>query len=221
MGWRDWLSLPPIQHNLATQSIVERHREVPALWELAAKRLYPAVRSRFAPVSAEIEPRREGRGIPAIVRRAWVADLSVVLLYDFGPRMVQVSEETAAIWGQSHDALWQRALRNLRALPRPHWEDLNDGVFSIVSDCAYEETFPLLDEVMDSLPCSNPVIAIPNRGVMLAASGLHADYVRALIERARDSLLNAPWPLSATLLKRVPGGWRPFVPPRALMRANG
>jgi hypothetical protein len=202
MGWRDWLRLPRIQTTLPTELSGSRRRGIPLLWDLAAKGIYPAVRS--------------GKAFAPVVRRSWVADLSLVLLYDFGPRMIQVSEATAEVWGQSHEALWERALRNLRALPRPHWEDLNDGVFCIVSDCAYEETFPLIDEVMDSLPCKDPVVAIPNRGVMLAAPGSDPDHLRALIARARDSLHNAPWPLSGTLLQRIAGGWSPFVPPPSL-----
>jgi hypothetical protein len=218
MGWRYWLRLPPTQQTLATEQNLSQRRQIPTLWELAAKGIYPAVRSRFATVGPEIESRRD-EAFPPFVRRSLAADLSVVLLYDFGPRTTPVSEHTATVWGQSHEALWERALRNLRALPRPHWEDLGDGVFRIVSDYAYEETFPLLAEVMDSLPCKEPVIAIPNRGVMLATSSFDADAVWALIGRARNSLQKAPWPLSGTLLQRVAGGWSRYVPPPSLSPA--
>jgi hypothetical protein len=206
MGWRYWLRLPPAQQTLATQlNVGEPRRPIPTLWELAAKRIYPAVHARGA--------------LPPVVRRSWIADLSMVLLYDFGPRIVQVSEETAEVWGQSHEALWERALRNLRALPRPNWDELHEGVFRIVSDCSCEETFPLLAEVMDALPCKDPVIAIPNRGVVLAASGFDADAIWTLIGRARDSVQKAPWPLSGTLLQRVAGRWSRFVPPPSLSQA--
>ncbi len=213
MGWRDWLRLPPTRDTIPTEPAASRQRDIPLLWELAAKKIYPAVRSRFPVFSPETGGCSDGRPLAPVVRRSWVADLSLMLLYDVGPRMIQVSEATAEVWAQAHEVLWERALRNLRALPRPHWEDLNDGVFCIVSDCACEETFPLVDEVMDSLPCKDPVVAIPNHGVMLAAPGSDPDHLRALIARARNSLQTAPWPLSGTLLQRLSGGWSPFVPP--------
>jgi len=205
MGWRYWLRLPPTQQTVATEQAPSPRQPVPALWELAAKRIYPAVRSRFA--------------FAPCVCRPWVADLSLVLLYDFGPRATEVSELTAGIWGQPHDALWERALRNLRALPRPHWEDIGDGVFRLVSNFAGEETFPLVPVVMDSVPCKEPVIAIPNGRVVLATCGFDADAVWALIGHARDSLQNAPWPLSGTLLQRVGDRWSRYVPPPSLSPA--
>jgi len=216
MGWRYWLRLPPAQQTVTTEQNRSPLRPIPTLWELAAKGIYPAVRSRFVISGPEIDSGRAGE---TFVRRSWVADLSVALVYDFGSRTTQVSEHTAAVWGQPHEALWERALRNLRSLSRPHWEELSDGVFRLVSDCAYEETFPLLADVMDSLPCKDPVIALPNRGVVLATSSYDADAIWELIGRARDSLQKAPWPLSGILLQRVGAGWSRYIPPPSLSPA--
>lgn len=194
--------------------LLEQGREIPKLWELASKSLYPAVRSRYAALSIEIETRKTAKPFPPVVRWPLTDDLAIVLLYDFGPHMSQVSHEKADVWGQPPEALRERALQNLRALSRPHWEDLNDGAFQIRSEVAYEETFLLVDEVINTLPVAGaPVIGIPNRGVLLAADSNDAQAVRALIARARHSLRHAPWPLSGTLLIRPADGWKRFEAP--------
>jgi hypothetical protein len=136
-----------------------------------------------------------------------------VLLYDFGPRM-------SYIWGVSREALWARALSNLRARARPRWEPLDSGVFQLVSEVAYEETFLLVNEVIDALNFRNEaVFSIPNRGVLLAADGLHPAAVKALIAESRQRLENGPWPLSGLLFERAPTGWRRYDAPEALAEA--
>jgi hypothetical protein len=193
--------------------LVDADREIPKLWEVAAKGIFPAVRSRYGALSVEIETRGTANSFPPVVRWPLIDDLAIVLLYDFGPHMAQVNHERAKVWGQSTEAIRERALQNLRALPRPRWEDLNDGVFQIRSEVAYEETFFLVDEVVQALKFrDSPVVALPNRGVLLAADAGDSQAVRALITRARQSLREAPWPLSGTLITRQAGGWMRYEP---------
>jgi hypothetical protein len=45
MGWRDWFRLPRTQNTLPTELSGSRQRAIPLLWDLAAKGIYPAVRS--------------------------------------------------------------------------------------------------------------------------------------------------------------------------------
>jgi hypothetical protein len=198
--------------------LVSGAQEVPKLWELAAKGIFPAVRSRHGALTLEIETRKTAKPFPPPVRWPLVNDLVIVLLYDFGPFMTQVSQDNAQVWGQSPETIRQRALQNLRALPRPQWEDLGGGVLQIRSSVAYEETFFLVDEVVRALNFrDSPVIAAPNRGVLLAADSGDAQKVRALIARARQSLEEAPWPLSGTLLCRKADNWQRYEPPAELV----
>jgi hypothetical protein len=196
--------------------LVSSEREIPKLWEVASKGIFPAVRSRHGALSIEIETRNTAKPFPPVVGWPLSNDLTILLLYDFGPFMTQVNHDKAEVWGQSLEAMRERALQNLRALPRPQWEDSNNGVFQIRSSVAYEETFFLVDEVIHALNFRDPVIAVPNRGVLLAADAGDSRAVRALIARARQSLHKAPWPLSGTLLCRKADGWQRFDPPAEL-----
>jgi hypothetical protein len=199
--------------------LVDTECGVPHAWEFAANGIHVAVRSRYTDMLHEIECRRTGKPFSASVRWTWIGDIDILLLYEFGIDMPVVTEDAAGRWGQSRDVLWHRALENLRALPLPNWEDLNDGVLRLFSECAHEETFPLVDKVMRSLPFNGtPVIAIPNPGVLLAADSNDPAALRNLIGRARDSLEKADWPLSGALLALTPSGWERFVPPLALVR---
>jgi hypothetical protein len=193
--------------------MLDQGREIPKLWGMAAKGILPGVRSRYGTRSIEIETRDTAEQFPPVVSWPLIDDLTIVLLYDFGPYMSQVSYEKAEVWGQSLDAIRERALQNLSALQRPQWENLNDGVFQIRSAVAYEETFFLIDEVIRALNFrDSPVIAVPNRGVLLAADAGDLQAVRTLIARARQSLHEAPWPLSGTLITRKAEGWKRHEP---------
>jgi hypothetical protein len=143
----------------------------------------------------------------------WHADLEIVLMYDFGPYLVQVKPETADVWGQKPEALFARALANLTALQRPRWEAVADGVFRIVSDVSYEESFVLVDAVVSALDVrGDPVVVLPNRGVLLAAGSDDAAGLQRLIAEATRSMQEAPWAMSAALLRRVAGQWEAFEP---------
>jgi hypothetical protein len=197
--------------------LLEHGSAIPKLWELASKSLYPAVRSRYTARSIAIETRHTAKPFPPVLSWPLIDDLCLVLLYDFGAHMAQVSQEKADVWGQPPEALRARALQNLRALPRPHWEDLGDGVFQIRSEVAYEETFFLVPEVIQALNLrASPGIAVPNRGVLFAADSADRSAVGALIRRARHCLQHEPWPLSGTLLTHNGHGWTRFEAPPEL-----
>ena len=80
-------------------------------------------------------------------------------------------------------------------------------MFQLVSEVAYEETFLLVEDVVNALPVTgHPVYAIPNRGVLLAADGTHPAAVKALIAESRQRPGNGPWLLSGLLFERRPVG---------------
>ena len=81
------------------------------------------------------------------MRRPWLDDLLLVLLYDFGQHMSYVTRTHAEAWDAPDEEIWAYAFHNLRNLPRPHWDPVGHGVFRLTSAVTYEETFVLLDEV--------------------------------------------------------------------------
>ncbi len=202
------------------RDLLTQNRDVPTLWTLAAPQLYPALRSRYAMTTVEIDHRDSAKPFPPQVRQPWVEDVVKVLLLDHGSSMTAVPEHTAEVWGVSREALWARALANLRALPRPQWNALDHGVYQIQSAVAYEESFVLVDEVMNALPfAERSVITLPNRGILLAADSSDLAAVGALITLSRQHLENSPWPLSGTLVARAPSGWSRYAVPDTLAPA--
>ena len=215
--YREYQGAKPKQRTglmLKYSSLLTRNAEVPKLWTLAATGIFPAIRSRYTTTVVEIEQRDQKKPFPPVMRQTVCADLSLALLYDFGPHMSHVSAEVADTWGVPADEVWSRALANLRGLQRPKWEPVAPGVFRLLSAVSYEETFLLVNEVTAALPCGErAVFALPNRGVLLAADSADPQACGRLIAAARQHLENSPWPLSGTLLQRVGGEFRTYEPP--------
>jgi hypothetical protein len=191
--------------------------DIPRLWTLARASIYPALRSRYATTTLEIDGRGGGTPLPPMMQRPWLADLILVVLYDFGQHMSYVTRSNVDAWDTVEEELWAYAFHNLKTLPRPRWEPVGHGVFRLVSEVSYEETLLLLDEVRARLRFStHAVFALPNRGVLLTADGTDLAAVRALLDAARRHLQQDPWPLSGALVRRVREGWRRFDVPREL-----
>jgi hypothetical protein len=66
----------------------------------------------------------------------------------------------------------------------------------------------------------SPVVAVPNRGVLLATGADDPEAVLRLVDEARRSMQERPWPLSATLLQRVGGDWQPMPPDARIASAT-
>jgi hypothetical protein len=93
-------------------------------------------------------------------------------------------------------------------------------VFQLVSDVSFEESFVLVPEVWTSLAVKGaPVVAVPNRGVLLVAGADDPAALSRLVDEAQRSMQERPWPLSGTLLQRVSDGWQPFQPDSRLAPA--
>ena len=183
------------------------------LWEVAATRLYTCVRSRYGLVSLEINSRGTSNSVPRPLAKRWHRDLDIVLMYDLGPSLFGVTADAAAPWGQTLDDIFARAQGNLSALDRPSWQDVGGGVLQLVSDVSFEESFVLVPDVWTSLEVKgSPVVAVPNRGVLLVTGADDPAAVLRLVDEAQRSMQQRPWPLSATLLQRFGNDWQPFQP---------
>lgn len=216
-AWREYSSAS----GNARRALVEKYvnvllvsdNRIQELWEVAATRLYACIRSRHQLVSLEIECRGTSDGVPKPLSRPWRGDLDIVLMYDSGPSLSGVNADAASPWAQNLDDVFARAAENLSALDRPSWQDLGGGVFQLASDVSFEESFVLVPDVWSSLPVKgNPVVALPNRGVLLATGTDDAAALSRLVDEAQRSMQERPWPLSGTLFQRVNDDWQPFQP---------
>ena len=196
--------------------------EIPKLWGLAATNIFPVVRSVYDDVMLEIAARNDESKVLRRARWPFVGDLHLRLVYDHGDSLAQVSEEFLDTWGQAPDAVLARALDNLRALERPQWRKLDEYVFQLDSNVSYEESFLLVDAVVDALPFASSAVLMPaNRGVLLTCNGSDVRALERLFERAEASLGENPWPLSATLLQRQAGRWVEFELPESARELYG
>ena len=190
-------------------------REVPDLWIEAAPNLYPLVRSEFVESTIEIRQRGETPGYDPVVF-PFAGDLRVRLMYDFGPSLTYVRGAKLKTWGQPADAVLERAKANLGRLAPPQWADLGRGVFQLCSEVSFEESFLLLDSVVRALPFAASAVLMPcNRGVLLAADGGSKDALEAMLFKAEQMMLEAPWPMSSTMCRRGEHGWEVVDPPEA------
>ena len=188
-------------------------RSVPKLWELAARSIYPTVRSRFDRTVSQIEFRDRPDDWPVVVVWPWIDELEIRLVYDWGTHLTQISEDVADTWGQPLEAIRQRALQNLAALPKPTWHPIGDGVYELVTDHSYQESLLLVDKVIDQLPFRESVACVPsNRGVLLACDGNQSERLVAMIKEAIRRLETQAWPLAGTVLARRGGSWQELHP---------
>ncbi len=181
------------------------------LWALAAKDVYVVLRSRYDLDIAGLMMEGASAGPPAVVRRPWLADLELRLVYDFGQSVGTVQVDFIQTWGQSMDALFERGLQNLAALQAPVWEAMEEGLYSLSSEVSYTESFALVPKVVERLPFSTHAVLAPcNRGVLLAADGRSDAAVGRLLDLAVLALQEQPWPLTHTILERDGASWKPL-----------
>jgi hypothetical protein len=186
---------------------------VSKLWSLAQTKIYPLLRSRYDRVTLEIDGRRKGHSLRPRAGRLFIGNVEQILGYDHGQSITQVTTDTLTEWGISLETAIDRALANLRALPKPRWHARGDGVWQLESPEGYTESLLQLPGVFVDLHArGTPLVMIPNRGVLLATGSDEPGGVTALLAVARKSLQEAPWPLCGDLVKISSTGIQPFVP---------
>jgi hypothetical protein len=186
---------------------------VPKLWTLAQTKIFPLLRSRYDLLTPEIASRRKQEPFPPRAARRFIGSLDQILGYDHGQTVSQVPAATLEEWAAPIDAVIDRALNNLRALPAPTWLKMSPSVWKLESDEGYNESFLQLPKVFESLPAKGtPIAMIPNRGVLLASGIDEPSAITALLAEARKSLQEAPWPLCGDLFRIGSNGIQLFVP---------
>ena len=186
---------------------------VPKLWSLAQTKIYPLLRSRYDLLTQEIASRRKQEPFPPRAARHFLGSLEQILGYDHGQTVAQVPATLLEEWGAPIDAVIDRALNNLRALPAPTWLQVSVTVWKLESREGYNESFLQLPKIFESLPAKGtPIAMIPNRGVLLATGSEESGGVTALLATARKFIQEAPWPLCGDLFRIGSNGIQLFVP---------
>ena len=196
-------------------AVFERHlamltdfgKSPPSLWSLARKNVYPLLRSRYDSLAITIRSRGESAS-PVRLGRPWHGDLVVRIAYDFGQHTTQVTQPKLDTWGVSEDELFDVALANLRAHPKPRWLKESDGLWTLDADEGYQESHLLLGTtIFATLPAKGAAITLAtNRGVLLATGADEPGGLEALLAAARSNILERPWPIDLVLLRAAGDG---------------
>ena len=207
-----YLARPGLLRKYQAMLAPESTADEPKLWTLAQKAIFPILRSRYERTVVEIEHRSKDP-FPPRASKPFLGHLEAVIGYDHGQTVSQVTLETASDWGVSIDEALQRALVNLRALPPPTWESAGDRVRALESEGGYTESFLQLPRTFDNLPAKGQALAmIPNRGVLLSTGSDESGGLAALLAAAKESMQQAPWPLTGDLFHITAAGPELHVP---------
>lgn len=193
--------------------MVSLANEIPKLWSMAQKAIYPVLRSGRDMVAVQIRSRTEAKPFPPLVEIPWQGDVVIRIAYDSGPATLPIGFDLLDTWGVSVEQALERAIFNLRALPKPQWVPIAPGLMRLESDVSYEESLLLREDVVESCDVRGDRIFMPiNRGVLLATGSAEAGGIDRLLENARLTFENDPWPLSPVIVKHTPTGFAPFEP---------
>src|SRR5690606_29590811 len=107
--------------------------EIPKLWSMAQKAIYPVLRSGRDMAALQIRSRAEATPFSPRVEIPWHGDVVIRIAYDSGPATSPIGYEQLETWGVSVEQALERALLNLRALPKPHWVPIVPGVMRLES----------------------------------------------------------------------------------------
>lgn len=187
--------------------------EIPKLWAMAQKAIYPVLRSKRDMAALQIRSRGAANPFPPRVEVPWLGDLVIRIAYDSGPTTSPIGYEELDTWGVSVEQALERARQNLRSLPTPQWVPIAPGIVQLDSEVSYEESMLLREDVVASCDVRGDRIFMPiNRGVLLAAGAEEEGGVQRLLEQARHSFENNPWPLSIAMVKHDANGFAPYEP---------
>lgn len=191
-------------------------REIPGLWEAAARNIYPVVRSEFVDMTIAIRSRAEQtRFDPLVIPLA--GDLRIRLVYDYGNTLAYVSREHMETWGKSVEELMPQAIANMGRLQTPEWVDSGRGFWQLASPESYGESMFQLANVVAALSFAADALFMPcNRGVLLAADGRSEESIAAMLSEATRCAMQEPWPMSGTVLRKCPAGWQEALLPASL-----
>jgi hypothetical protein len=208
-----YLSRPALLKKYRAMIATSEQLKVAQLWTLAQTRIYPILRSRYEHVPLEIQHRQKQDPFPPRAAKPFLSQLDIVIGYDHGQTVSQVKAATVAEWGVPMDTVTDYARANLRALPTATWEPAGNSVWKLESQGGYNESFLQLPKTFDQLPAKGtPLAMIPNRGVLLATGADEPNGLAALLDAARQSIQEAPWPLCGDLFRITAAGPEPYLP---------
>lgn len=189
----------------------------------ADRRVLPAIQAAlgggFDEVAARLALRIHGDDYVARYAQqvVWRADLpctATVLVLDLGASMMSVPPPLLEQWGVAQDELFERALRNVAAMPSAGWErwPLPPGCEIDVLMCGHDYTTSHALRLAECLPRRGRhgnLIGIPHRQVMLShpIDGSHElPITRAMLEISTGMYRDGPGSISPHLFWHRPDG---------------
>lgn len=215
---REYRSQPPDERERYLAAVVacaaEPTGEDDAPFDEVAPRLMPTIRNAslawMLALRARAQEPEAGEGLEPwpLMASPLCEGLVVVPVEDGAHTMSTLTLERAERWGVPEQAVYRRALDNLRAASPHPPESVAPGVFASTYQDAYDSSRALLADWVATAGVPGPhLVSIPQRGALLIASQEDAAGLLALTEQV---FLGAGRSISAQLYRPGEGRLTPY-----------
>lgn len=197
-----------------------------------ANQVVEFVRNSIALAVTELDPSQQSRVLPVIRDATFLEslptspsteestivdsltdDLRVLYVLDLPNRYRYLQASDLEGLGVARERLTQLAQDNLSALAVDLQVQAVGPVYLLTLDGNYESSVLLLDSVWDQIAqqlAAEPVVAIPARDLVLFASPHDSAVLASLREMAAKYERESGYAISASLLQRAAGSWKPY-----------
>jgi hypothetical protein len=237
VGDGDWISFIGLHHALSeydAASPAEKPRVLARRFWSSIRRdgpvsevdvirsVLPRVRDRawFSAVrrQAELELGADEEAIDEVVlpHRVLNAELAAHLAFDLPTSVMEFGPDRLEAFGLEFEALFDRAIQNLRERPRLDFEQPDTSVAAFVSPYrdGFDATRLLLTERFLELPVNGrPVVLAPTHDVLLVAGDEDESALEAIATWGEQALLE-PKPHTAHAFRWDGERWQPWLPVR-------
>ncbi len=200
------------------QQILERYsrlREEPDIaktLEEARAHLVPRVRERFYYESLRLAVEMEGHKLPGFAFKPLADHFVVELAYDLPEQTMQVHQGQLDEWGTTLEDGLLLSLDLLRANTPAPMKPVRPGLYASSWGDSYAPSRILLPEFIAAYPVEGePVVAIPNRDLLLLAGSHDAEALEEMARRVHQAIRQPRFMTGQTLIFSE-GSWSLFLP---------
>jgi hypothetical protein len=185
---------------------------VPESWDEIRPLLRPTIRDAGYLTFAGLQSKLAGHDASSIAARPYAPGLFEGLVVDMPTQMLGVNEDQLTRWNVSIDEAAEIARNNLRRELEDKFSSIGPGVWCATGS-EYEASRLLLPDMLQRV-CTNPLVVVPNRGVMFVADPSMSHTFDGLVAILADlEEKGNPHPISHRIYQLDDKTLRPFEPP--------
>lgn len=192
--------------------------ELPTTWEDVKPALLPVLRDgaylTIAQLMVQLQPPDDVNLDPTVARRPLVPGLFRTLVIDSPTSMAVVQERQLAEWGVDFDAAFDVAIGNLRAKSQDAFQQVAPGLWLAPWEDAFAAARLLLPEILQRV-CTDPLVCVPNRDVLIVADPTWPDAFPAIVTLLEKIAEDERYGITRTIYQLEHKTLRPFAIPAA------